>query len=604
MARMIPLHIPKSNDSDAERTLFDELKRSCSDEWIVLHSLDLAQRGTGPLGEADFVVIAPGFGVMVIEAKTYLSRTADGKWLTHPTQPPKERGPFQQANGALYRIKEWTRTHGLADVLTASVVIVPDMDVTVGRDQIEWSPRQLIDRSRYRSKSLEQLLIEAFEGQRSELENPPAPLTPANAERIVKVLRGEVECYVSPKARIENQLAEVRRYSEEQYRVLDQMGDNPRLLIDGLAGTGKTLLAIESARRAVESGRSVLLVCFNRLLGEWLQRETDALGGLCRTVTIHEYMQGIVGDTGQPGRGTDYYEVDLPERVFDILAERFADGTGELFEELIIDEAQDILVNSSFLAVLDTVLAQGLERGRWRFFGDFGHQDIFGRLDTSPRIVLEATLGYQPPLVSLRENCRNLPRVAHLAGALGDVKGGYRDCRRDDDGFDPRVLFYNGAKTAKKALIDALDTLVAEGFEPGQIVVLSRRSAGNCLAASIDSPPWSDRLKPLATVGSGGYTGYDSIYRFKGREGPAIVITDVDPLAESGRWSDVLDVRSLLYVGVTRALSRVVVVAHEDWRDELPWGAMDGMGLDAAEAAGARAELAAEGVGGGGYGIH
>jgi TonB family protein len=124
---------------------------------IVLHSLDLAQRGTGPLGEADFVVIAPGFGVMVIEAKTYLSRTADGKWLTHPTQPPKERGPFQQANGALYRIKEWTRTHGLADVLTTSVVIVPDMDVTVGRDQIEWSPRQLIDRSRYRSKSLEQL---------------------------------------------------------------------------------------------------------------------------------------------------------------------------------------------------------------------------------------------------------------------------------------------------------------------------------------------------------------------------------------------------------------------------------------------------------------
>ena len=52
---------------------------------------------------------------------------------------------------------KWMRTHGLPDVLTACVVIVPDMDVAVGRDQIEWSPRQLIDRSRYRSKSLEQL---------------------------------------------------------------------------------------------------------------------------------------------------------------------------------------------------------------------------------------------------------------------------------------------------------------------------------------------------------------------------------------------------------------------------------------------------------------
>ena len=48
MARMIPLHIPPTTESAAERTLFDELERSCSADWIVLHSLDLAQRGTGP----------------------------------------------------------------------------------------------------------------------------------------------------------------------------------------------------------------------------------------------------------------------------------------------------------------------------------------------------------------------------------------------------------------------------------------------------------------------------------------------------------------------------------------------------------------------------
>ena len=106
MARMIPLHIPVTNDSAAERKLFDELERACPSDWIVLHSLDLAQRGTGPLGEADFVLIAPGFGVMAIEAKTYLSRTADGEWLTHPLAPPKERGPFQQAGIAMHRIKE------------------------------------------------------------------------------------------------------------------------------------------------------------------------------------------------------------------------------------------------------------------------------------------------------------------------------------------------------------------------------------------------------------------------------------------------------------------------------------------------------------------
>ena len=579
MARMIPLHIPIATESSAERKLFEELEQSCSDEWIVLHSLDLAQRGTGPLGEADFVVIAPGFGVMVIEAKTYLERTPEGEWLTHPQGPPKERNPFEQANDAMYRIMDWVRTHGMPDVLAAAVVIVPDMDIVAGRDQIEWSSRQLIDRSRYRSKSLEQLLIDVFEAQRAELPHPSARLDAQQAERIVRVLRGEVECYVSPKARIENQLAEVRRYTREQFRVIDEWAGNPRLLVDGLAGTGKTLLAIESARRAVESGRRVLLVCFNNLLGEWLKGETESLGEACRTVTIYEFMQGIVGDETGAELSTAYYEEELPERVFDILADRAGAEAEAPFDELVIDEAQDILVNGSFLTVLDTVLAGGLAGGRWRFFGDFGHQDIFGRLEAPPRDVLERTLGYQPPLVTLRENCRNLPRVAHLAGALGEVDGGYRDCRRDDDGFDPRVEFYDGAKTARKALVSALDGLEAEGFEPGQIVVLSRRSVRNCLAAQVDSGKWGDRLRELGDAARGGNTGYDSIYRFKGREAPAIVITDIDPLEADGRWSDVADVRALLYVGVTRALSRVVVIAHEEWRDALPWGAMDGMGI-------------------------
>ena len=80
---------------------------------------------------------------MVIEAKTYLARTPEGEWLTHPHGPPKERSPFRQAGAAMHRIMDWVRTHGLPDVLATCVVIVPDMDIQVGRDQIEWSARQV-----------------------------------------------------------------------------------------------------------------------------------------------------------------------------------------------------------------------------------------------------------------------------------------------------------------------------------------------------------------------------------------------------------------------------------------------------------------------------
>ncbi|MDZ4178406.1 MAG: NERD domain-containing protein, partial [Coriobacteriia bacterium] len=321
---MVPLRIPSSVDSEAERLLFDEFASSCPNEWIILHSLDLAQRGTGPLGEVDFVVIAPPFGILVIEAKTYLGRTAEGEWLTHPTGPPHSRSPFDQASIALYRIKEWLTSHRLADVVMASVVMVPGMDIVRGRDQIEWSPRQLIDRSKFLSKSLEQLVIDCLQAQKNELTHPPRDLSPEMAERILGVMRGEVECYASPKARLSMQLDQVCRYTNEQFTVLDMLDGNDRLLIDGLAGTGKTLLAIESARRSVDRGRRVLFVCFNRLLAGWLKSETEAFGDRCKTTTVHEFMQELLGDSSQPGLLEDYWDRELPERVFDLLAERAA----------------------------------------------------------------------------------------------------------------------------------------------------------------------------------------------------------------------------------------------------------------------------------------
>jgi DNA helicase IV len=55
---------------------------------------------------------------------------------------------------------------------------------------------------------------------------------------------------------------------------------------------------------------------------------------------------------------------------------------------------------------------------------------------------------------------------------------------------------------------------------------------------------------------------YSSIYRFKGLEAPVVVITDIDTLATQEQ-------RSLLYVGCTRALHRLVILANWKLRAEL-----------------------------------
>ncbi len=57
-------------------------------------------------------------------------------------------------------------------------------------------------------------------------------------------------------------------------------------------------------------------------------------------------------------------------------------------------------------------------------------------------------------------------------------------------------------------------------------------------------------------------TRYCSIHRFKGLEAPAVIVTDVTDLDDP-------DARSLLYVGCTRALHRLVILAHERLRDRI-----------------------------------
>src|SRR5512139_3208180 len=132
MARMLPLHIGDDNPSPAERELFEEFRDACPDDWTVLHSLDVAQRWKDrPFGEADFVVLVPGAGILCLEAKSYVYRDADGMWHYGPHEPGVARSPFDQANGAMWEILDWLEKRGAPKVLAAAAVIVPDMDVRV-----------------------------------------------------------------------------------------------------------------------------------------------------------------------------------------------------------------------------------------------------------------------------------------------------------------------------------------------------------------------------------------------------------------------------------------------------------------------------------------
>ena len=59
--------------------------------------------------------------------------------------------------------------------------------------------------------------------------------------------------------------------TEEQYEKLDSLEENDRCLFEGGAGTGKTLIAGEFARREAVLGRKVGIFCYNKLLGSYIK---------------------------------------------------------------------------------------------------------------------------------------------------------------------------------------------------------------------------------------------------------------------------------------------------------------------------------------------
>ena len=72
MARMFPARLRADTKSMAERKLYEVLRDNLADDYVVFHTVAwLARdtRGGAQDGEADFVIVHPDQGVLVVEVK-------------------------------------------------------------------------------------------------------------------------------------------------------------------------------------------------------------------------------------------------------------------------------------------------------------------------------------------------------------------------------------------------------------------------------------------------------------------------------------------------------------------------------------------------------
>ena len=383
--------------------------------------------------------------------------------------------------------------------------------------------------------------------------------TESQVRKMVALLRDNFEYSVSSRSDLKSLEQRIIKFTDEQFESLDLLRENERVLFKGPAGTGKTFLALEAARRAVSEGERVLLVCYNRLLGEWLEAQAKIFSDDPKKIkcgTFHSLLLEIAKVS--PPNTAEYWKKELPV----IAADRLLDDKcpWPAFDMLVIDESQDLL-EEEYLDVLDLLLKGGLAGGRWAFFGDFERQAIYtadGSRGSQKAIESLCDRAPHHAKYSLRINCRNARPIAETLAITSGLAPGYRKVLHDIEGSDVDPLFYSSAGEQESKLASAIIDL-KKTFKAGEIVVLSMRNDENSCAGGASEIIAGTKLAPIRKIQDGYTIPFTSVHAFKGLEAPAVIITDIDTLNDERA-------RALLYVAMSRARVRLFLLMHESCR--------------------------------------
>ncbi len=552
MAVMIPASMSPDIKSNAEKHVFEWFRTALgTKDWIVLHSLGITNHQRVIHGEIDFLVLILEKGMFALEVKGGRVERKLGKWRfvnKHGVYDEKVRGPFDQAWEGIYSIKALLTTKldakhmHLKDILFGIGVMFPDIEYSsVGVDEDQWQVFDIND-----GKNVVGFIERIANGAIATRKRLGYPIndemipTKSDVDYIAQLLRGDFDIEVPLKIKQKYTEESLQELTNEQAQCIEQLADNPRALVRGTAGTGKTMLAIEAAKRAIVNGEKVALFCYNRMLGKWLQNYFIAYPQDQRPMYVgsfHSYMKrllmekGIYDFSSDAESETDYFTNVLPQKTLKVIQDM-----PTYYDRLIIDEAQDLL-KEMYLNVMDYSLKEGLQQGKWIMFGDFSMQAIYSKDMKEHDFIeiLQNRANYA--LFKLTKNCRNTKKICLDIENIVGIKA---NAAFEDAINTPAVdhVIYEDMEDQKCKLVSLISDLLNKNVKRSDIVILSPRVLNDSVVGMFKNI----RVERYS-VEAAGQIRFSTIHAFKGLESSTIIITDIDSY----------DDEKLIYVGLSRA---------------------------------------------------
>lgn len=403
--------------SRAEARFYRACRDNLDSRLIVFHSICfLRQRPTAaPIdGEADFVIFDPQGGFLVVEVKggEILRDLKADQWFTKNAAGIKNKiDPINQARREKHAIREELRKHprwknSPDRILEGHTVFFPDVDDVSPLLSSDVYPE--IVGGRKELKDLQGWFVRACrfwtgKDQRFRI------LEEAGIQAVMETFGKQATARALMCFQLEDEEAQRIRLTDEQTRLLRSLGSRKEAKICGGAGTGKTVLAIEQARRFAAQGRRTLLLCVTRPLVDHFKATVGDIPNLLSMnfhqlcewavrLAKHETGRDVLQEAKAEYPGANLFETHLPMAL--ALASEVVKET-ETFDACIVDEGQDF--HPDFWLPLNRFLKRAKAPTFMVFYDQ--NQAVYQRLDRCPI--------KEEPFV-LTRNCRNT-RFIHEA---------------------------------------------------------------------------------------------------------------------------------------------------------------------------------------------
>ena len=547
MARLLPKINPETIEEKPERDVALALIGSLPDDVLIIHSYPWLRRrqedkgGAVKLqeGEADFVILWPDKGMMVLEVKGGEIKYDEHRmlWIRVMKNGHEKilTDPFAQGEKNMHSLKDIIKKKvysGLnVDFTFGYMACFPDCRYT-GSEPAGADP--IIILSAPDLSRMGERIARAFSAW-----NPSEQPRPFSKERLKKVERAIIPAFnILPVLfrTIEAQEESLFRLTNLQLEVLQFLNDRPRALIEGVAGSGKTMLARAQADRFASVGLKTLFVCYNKNLAESLSNEipTD-YKELIDVVHFHKLCRDCCVQGGVPfdPDGTDdFWSVEAPNLMFDAL-----ENVQLRYDAIIIDEGQDFLAD--WWEPLEYFLKVPNESSFYVFY------DPAQNLYNDEKLTFPA---FGEPF-KLPMNCRNTKEIASTCSKILDYP---IRTREEAPTGTPTTWFFELDREQTKILLGNLvkNWLVKENIKPNQIAILCPVKINNSSLSGEKKIGGVSIVTQDSLLDWRGNQGvlFSTIRAFKGLEADVIVMIDIFEPKNESMFSP-----ADFYVGCSRA---------------------------------------------------